>query len=161
MKRSILQLASNSKRDRRGATLVETAVVLPVFLMFVFAMWEFTHAYMVVNVLNSAATKAARLGVSEDVSTQDVSDMVNEIIGNAFLASNATVIVKDASIFDEDDVTPDSIDYASLPSIELADADPQQLFVIHVSVPYDSIAIMPPFWAKTLTLHGQSVMRHE
>ena len=141
--------------------MVETAFVLPVFLMFLFAMWEFTHAYMVLNALNSAAAKAARFGVAQDVSTQQVSDMAATLINNAFPSSNANIMVKNAAIFDEADVDPDSISYGDLPDIELSGAEPQQLFVVHIEVPYDDIAIMPPFWAKNITLKGQAVMRHE
>ncbi|MEZ6045363.1 MAG: TadE/TadG family type IV pilus assembly protein [Planctomycetaceae bacterium] len=147
--------------ERSGAALVETAFVLPVFLIFLFAMWEFTHAYMVLNTINAAATKAARYGVAQDVTSQQVSDMAATIINNAFNSTAATVMVKDASVFDETSVDPDSISYGDLPDIELSQADPQQLFVVHIEVPYDNIAIMPPFWAKNLTLKGQAVMRHE
>jgi len=141
--------------------MVEFAFVFPVFLTFLFAMWEFTHAYMVLNVLNSAANKAARYGVSKDVTTADVSNMVLDVVDSAFRSTNATVLVKDASVFDVEPVHPDDIDYGSLPDIELSDAEPQQLFVVQVSVPYDDVAIMTPFFAKSLKLHGQAVMRHE
>ncbi|MCA9042480.1 MAG: pilus assembly protein [Planctomycetaceae bacterium] len=161
MLRTVRKPAVYQDDSRRGAALVETAVVLPVFLLFIFAMWEFTHAYMVVNTLNAAATKAARYGVANDITTQQVSDMATNIVNKAFAASSANIMVKDASVFDENNVDPDSISYGDLPDIELSTADAQQLFVVHIEVPYDDIAIMPPFWAKNLTLKGQAVMRHE
>ena len=148
-------------RNREGTTMVEFAFVFPVFLTFLFAMWEFTHAYMVLNVLNSAANKAARYGVSKDVTTADVSNKVLQMVDSAFQSTNATVLVKDASVFDVEPVNPNDIDYGALPDIELVNAEPQQLFVVQVSVPYDDVAIMTPFFAKSLQLHGQAVMRHE
>ncbi|QDU81068.1 TadE-like protein [Polystyrenella longa] len=161
MLRTIQKSKIRHQECRRGTALVETAVVLPVFLMFLFAMWEFTHAYMVLNTINAAATKAARFGVAQEVTTQQVSDMAASIVGNAFASSNATIMVKDASVFDEASVDPDTISYGDLPDVELSQAEPQQLFVVHIEVPYNDIAIMSPFWAKNLTLKGQAVMRHE
>ena len=144
-----------------GSTLVETAVVLPVFFLFLFTLFEVAHAYMVVNVLNAAATKAAREGVAEGVTTADVSARVLSVLSAAFDTSAATVYVKDAGVFDTAGVDPTTIDYANLPSIELSDADPRQLFVVRVEIPYDSIAILTPKWVTGVTLTGQSVMRHE
>lgn len=155
------QVVPASGQDRQGAALVEFAVVFPVFMLFLMAMWEFTHAYMVVNVMNQAASKAARFGVSQDITSEEVASKVEEVLTAAFDTSNATVMIKDASVFDTYPMTPDDIDYSSLPDIELSDAEPQQLFVVLVTVPYNDIAITGPMWAKSLTLRGQSVMRHE
>lgn len=57
------------KKDRSGATLIETAVVLPVFFTLLFGFIEFGHCFMTIHTLNSAARKAARLGVGESATT--------------------------------------------------------------------------------------------
>ena len=144
-----------------GSALVETAVVLPVFSLFLFTLFEVAHAYMVVNILNAAATKAAREGVAEGVTTATVSAKVLSVLSAAFDVSNASVYVKNAGVFDTPGVDPTAIDYATLPDIELSNADPRQLFVVRVEIPYDTIAIFPPKWITGVTLKGQSVMRHE
>ncbi len=53
-----------SCRDARrsGATIVETAVVFPVFLTFLFAVIEFGHAFMCNATLTAAAKDGARFG---------------------------------------------------------------------------------------------------
>jgi len=144
-----------------GSTLVETAIILPVFFLFLFALFEVGHAYMVVNVLNAAATKAAREGIAEGVTTATVSARVLSTLSTAFDTSTVTVYVKDAGVFDTPGIDPTTIDYANLPSIQLINADPRQLFVVRVEVPYDTIAIFSPKWITGLTLKGQAVMRHE
>ena len=55
---------THNQPKRRGTTLVEMAVVLPVFFLFIFALMEFSHAYMVVSMLNAACKRAARYGVA-------------------------------------------------------------------------------------------------
>lgn len=137
------------------------AVVLPVFFVFLFSLFEFGHAFMVINTLNAATKKAAREGVADGTSTNRVSQRVQDILGTAIDSSRVTVYVKDASVFDTPGVDAESIDYDALPAIELLDAEPRQLFVVRVEVPYADVAILPPMWIKNITLRGQSVMRHE
>lgn len=147
--------------SRRGATLVEMGVVLPVFFIFLFGLFEFGHAYMVVNILNAAAKRAAREGVADGVTTSDVQNRVLEILSSAIDTSDVTVQIKDASTFDSGSVDAGTVDYDSLPAIELNTAEPRQLFVVRIQVPYDSVAVFPPKWVEDITLTGQSVMRHE
>lgn len=151
------------KPHRRGASLVETAVVLPVFFTFLFAFIEFGHCFMTIHSLNSAARRAARLGVGENVTSQQVEDLAHSILDSAIDADheNVRISVKDASVFDDANVDPATIDYDSLPSIELSSAESRALFIVRVEVPYHEIGIMGPRWIETLNLHGQAVMRKE
>ena len=74
---------------------------------------------------------------------------------------DATVLIKDGSDFDTPGFDPTGLNYAALPNIEVEDADPKQLFIVRIEVPYNDVAILPPFWIKNITLSGQAVMRHE
>lgn len=147
-------------KNRRGATIVETAVVAPVFAVFLAAIMEFGHAFLVVGTLNAAAKQAARHGAVEGISTADVIAKANGILGAALDVTDTTVLVKDASIFDAETL-PETIEYDELPNIEVSTADRRQLYVVRIEVDYNDVAIMPPFWAKDIRLVGQSVMRHE
>lgn len=146
--------------QRRGTTIVETAVVAPVFAVFLAAIMEFGHAFLVVGTLNAAAKQAARHGAVEGITSADVINKANGILGAALDTTKTTVLVKDASVFDSPTL-PETIDYDELPNIELNTADRRQLYVVRISVAYNDVALMPPFWAKDLELVGQSVMRHE
>lgn len=146
---------------RTGAVLVENAIVCSIFGVFLAGIMEFGHAYMVLNTMNAAAKRAARYGSTDGVTTAQVKTMVNNIMNSAFKASQAKVLVKDASLFDSTSVSPKSINYDGLSDIELATAKRQQMYVVRVSVPYNNVALLPPFWVKNTTLKVQAVMRHE
>lgn len=148
-------------RARRGATLVEAAVILPVFFLFMASLAEFGHAYMVINTLKAATNKAARKGVADDITTAQVVAQVEKTLSAAFKTANVSVYVKNGDVFDSPGVDPEGINYSGLPEIELSDAEPRQLFIVRAEVPYDSVAIFPPFWIKDITLTAQTVMRHE
>jgi hypothetical protein len=153
--------AAVSRREKRGATVVEMAVVLPVFGVFMAGLMETGHAFMVMQVLNSAAKQAARIGVVEGKTTADVTAKADAVFSAAFDPVEATVYVKDGSSFDVEGFNPAGLNYASLPNIEIADAESRQLFIVRIEVPYDDVSLLPPFWVKNVTLSGMAVMRHE
>jgi hypothetical protein len=148
-------------RNRSGATLVEVAVIMPVFMIFMWGLIEFGHAFMVSNLLTSAAKRAAREGVADDVTTAQVVAKANQILGSAISLDDVTVMVKDASVFDDPEGDISSINYASLPDVELDDMEPRELFVVYIEVPYSNVSILPPKWVTGVTIRGMSAQRHE
>lgn len=160
MMRQSARHSGGNRGRRRGATVVEMAVVTPVFALFLAALMEFGHAFLVVGTLNSTAKQAARYGAVEGITTADVTQRVDEMLGSAFNSAEATVYVKDAGVFDSAS-PPANVNYKTLPNIELSTAARRQLYVVRIEVNYNDVALMPPFWAKDLKLYGQSVMRHE
>ena len=114
------------------------------------------------NTMTAATKRAARYGSVTGITNQQVEDRVGEILGKVIDMSDATVIVKDASVFDStEDISQTPIDYDELEDVALESLEPRQLFLVYVTVPYDDVALLPPFWADNLTLTAQSVMRHE
>lgn len=133
---------------------------MPVFGAVMVGLMECGHAMMVVHTLNGAARQAARYGSTEGITTAQATTKATTIIQNAFRLT-PTVLVKDGSTFDTANVDPSTIDYAALPNLELSTTKSDKLFIVRMSLPYDSAAILPPFWIKGVTLTGQAVMRHE
>lgn len=160
--RVLKRLRTQNKDERSGATLVETAVVLPVFFTLVFGFFEFGHVFMTIHVLNGAAKQAARVGVGDNSTTEKVKTKATATL-QGLLGNNTsfTVEVLDGSKFDEPNIDPSTIDYSTLPEADLSTATTRQLFIVRVSVPYDEVGIMGPTWLTGLNLYGQSVMRHE
>lgn len=161
MQRFTTRKRRSQSRARSGAVIVETALVTPVFALFLVGIMEFGHAYLVVGSLNAAAKAGARLGAVGGSTTQNVKNEVNRILGSAFKKNTAIISVKDASVFDTANVNASSINYSSLPNVEVSGLAAGKLFIVRVEVPYNQVALLPPFYAKNLTLRSQSVMRHE
>jgi len=153
--------SSTHQRQRRGVTTVEVALTLPIFAIFLAALMEFNHCFMVSHLLKAAAKSGARFGSTEGGTVQQVQARVQQLVGAAFPSSKATVIVRDASVFDTANFNAAKVSYSSLPTIDLAKAESGHLFLVQVTVPYDQVALLPPFWVKGRTVTGQSVIRHE
>jgi hypothetical protein len=160
----MLAIFRRQRDDRRGATSVELALVLPILLLIYFALIEFGHCYMTCQLLKTAARKAARYGVSDGKTTAQVRTEVQNVIKSAMNPSVATIYVKDGSMFENEGASPPA-SYSSLPDVEVNNLDSRELFIVRVEVPYNSISLFPNgFWhthLHNLTLVGQSVVRHE
>lgn len=153
-----------SKREARdGTTLVETAVVLPIFFTLIFAFIEFGHCFMTIHAMNSAARRSARLGVGDESTTVEVVDAAKAILGAAIDVNNENiqVWVKDASVFDEMEMDPDDINYDELADVNVEDLEPRSLFIVRIQVPYSEVGILGPRWVTNFNMYGQSVMRKE
>lgn len=150
------------RTDRQGTTAVEAAFVLPVFMFFVMALVELAHAQMVNNVLNSACRTAARLGSTEGNTTADVESHVRASLASAIDVNAAAVFVKNAQTLDDGADVPESGEgFEAMPDIEVADADPRQLFFVRARINYNDIALIPMPFMDGLVLQGQAFMRHE
>ncbi|MCA9089849.1 MAG: pilus assembly protein [Planctomycetaceae bacterium] len=154
--------APNTAKDARsGAYLVEFSLVIPVFAVMMVGLMEFAHAYLVVTTLGTASRIGARMGAVEGITSAQVRQRVLTVLSRSFDSTGATVMIKDASIFDTNPNAADEIDYTDLPETELNTLARRKLFIVRVEVPYDEVALLPPFWVQGATLSGQSVMRHE
>lgn len=160
-------ITRRDRRERRGATLVEMAVTLPVFAVFLAGLFELNHAYMAITTLRSATQQAARVGATGELTSAEVETKVLEILGSTFDPATVTVHVKDASVFDTNPSA--TVDVASLPSYETAGGDTRDLFVVRAEVAYSDISALPPMFVvdnsggtpQPVTIGAQSVMRHE
>ena len=157
-----MRLKHSRHRARRGTAVVEAAIVLPIYLMVLFAVFEFGHAQLVINLLNSACRNGARIGSTEGTTTDDVIARVNQTMGTVVPANKVQIFVKDASVFDAEG-TPPSTDSGveGLPDQEVSDAEPRQLFVVRAKVAYNDVLLVPMPFLSGVMLDSQAFMRHE
>lgn len=148
--------------SRRGTTIVETAIVLPVFLFFLFAIIEFGHAQLVNNMLNSACRNGARIGSVEGTTTANVIARVNQTMAAVTSPENVSIFVNDAGVFDLPGANPETgTAIEGLPAVEIANLDPRQMFVVRATLNYNDIALLPMDFMEGVVLNGQAFIRHE
>lgn len=149
-------------RRRRGTAIVETAFVLPAYLLLLLGIIEFGHAQLVVNLLNSATRNAARIGSTEGTSNTDVIAKVQATVGTVVPVGKITTYIKDAGVFDGSGSTPSSASaLESLPDVNVSTLDPREMFMVRVKVAYNDIALVPMPFLEGMTLDAQAFMRHE
>ena len=155
------------KVARQGSTAIEAALIMPVYLLFIFVLLELGHAMMINNTIRSACRDGARIGTVEGTSTQMVQQRVEKVLGSAVNLMHVQVFVKNADAFDDGTPPASGDGIEELPDLELREAETRQLFVVRVKVPYQEVAILPvnlpligPF-LQGVELAGQAFMRHE
>lgn len=78
---------------RRGATAVEFAVVIPVFLFLIFGIAEIGRAYMVTHLLNNAARNGCRTGILSSKANTDITSAVDSALSGKVSGYTTTVKV--------------------------------------------------------------------
>ena len=150
------------RSGRRGTTVVEVAVSLPIFLIFVFGLIEYGRIQLVSNMLRASCRGAARYGSTEGVTTNDVESRVRDMLSASMDTNKVAVLIKDASVFDEDGDRPaTAADFDAMPDIQLTTAKPRQLFLVRASITYNDIALVPMPTFANAVLTGQVFIRHE
>lgn len=138
--------------DRRGASVVEMAIVLPVFMMVVMGIIEFGRGMMVGQLVTNAARYGARLAAVDGSTNasvkKDVEDFLVEAVGIAATDATVTITVTAA---------PGNAD----PLNDLMKAQPKDLVKVHVLIPYDKVGYVGGKWLNGTQLTGQCTMRHE
>jgi Flp pilus assembly protein TadG len=147
---------------REGTTIVEVAFVLPVFFLFLFFLFEYGHAQMINNLLSNATRSGARLGSIEGVSLAEIENRVLDVMAAGIDRDKVTVIIKDASAYDETgDIPTTAEEFDAMPDLDIENAQARQLFLVRATVDYEDVSIIPMSWMKDVLLSGQSFTRHE
>ena len=115
--RGRLRRGRGSRTTRRGAAVVEMAVVAPLLLLILFGVIEFGWTFMVHETLTNAAREACRVGVLQGSTEADIEARFTE----AMAATGITV-------------TPDML------TIEPA-TEENPVLTVRVSVPYSEVTL--------------------
>ncbi len=140
------------KSSRRGAAVLEMALVLPIFFMVVLGIIEFGRAMMVGQMVTNAAREATRLAIVDGSTNSNVEDWVEEFLNSA-LGVNAADVTVDIDVT----AAPGNDD----PLDEIGNAQSRDLVTVAVSVPFDKVSYLPGNYLNGKQLSAQSAMRHE
>lgn len=125
--------------ERRGASVVEFALVAPIFFMLVLGMIEVGRALMVQQVITNASRVGARKAITLSGTELNTITRVEDYADNTGVPG-VTVTV-----------SPDP-----------ADTDPGDEITVHVSVDFANVSWMPsPWFLGGMSLQASSVMRKE
>lgn len=152
MKFRVRATRKKTGEKRRGAALVEMAVVLPVFFMIVLGIIEFGRAMMVTQIVTNCAREATRSAVLEGATNTTVESFVTDYVGKSLNLSSADVAT---TITVED---PNGVEKGSN---SVAAASRLDLIRVAVAVPYSKVNFMPIRWLDGTSISGASVMRRE
>ena len=147
MNHSLIKRQSLTKR--RGAVVVETAIVLPIFLLVLLGIMEFGRAMMVSQLVTTAARDANRMAIMSGSSNAECEDLIEEFLNNT-LGLAAGDITINISVTKSGGGT----------LTEVGDAVQGDLCVISVEIPFDKVSLVQGSYLVGKMLSGDSQMRH-
>jgi len=97
------------RRVRSGATTVETALALPILIVFVFSGIEVARVNMIRNAMQNAAYQGARQGIIPGATTTDCSTAAARMV-NVLSLEDTTIAVSPSPIVSSTEEVTVSID---------------------------------------------------
>ncbi len=137
---------------RRGAVIVELAILAPVLVALMLGMIELSRAVMVKQVLTGAARKGARTGILH-------------IYGNTDIQNDVTNVMTDNG-FDSTRFNPPTLGYINItvtdPSgntlTDALDAPAGSTVTVQVGIPVSSFAWIPPVYMGATTIESDVIV---
>lgn len=147
------KLIPHKQRERRrGAALIELALILPIFFMVVLGIIEFGRAMMVSQLVTNAAREGARMAILDGSSNTQVQTWIKDFLATSLNVSADVLTVE---------ITVTEAQGNPSAGNEVANASPRDLCMVKVSVPFDAVDYIPSKYLASKYLTGQSAMRHE
>lgn len=130
------------RRNRRGAAVVEFALIAPVLFLLAFGIIEFGRMVMVQQVLTNASREGARLATLDGTTRAEFDAAVAHYLDSAAVPSASASFAPDPAL-------PTSDDYVGS-------------MTVTVSIPFDQVSWLPsPLFLGGRTLTATAVMRRE
>lgn len=145
------RIRSPKNEQRRGAAMVEMAVVMPIFVTLVFGIIEFGQAFMVMQLINNAAREGGREAIVNGSSNTSVTQVIQD---NLVATGVDPVDVTIAITVTEETGNPSA-------GNEVANANKRDLCTINVSIPFSAVSYITGSYLDSVPLRGQVAMRHE
>ncbi|MBN2326928.1 MAG: pilus assembly protein [Candidatus Omnitrophica bacterium] len=148
-------------KKERGSIAAEFVILLPIFLLILFAIVEFGRTMAIKNKLTTAAREGARFGIRGgdiDVLYNKIIDALNqekitpENVAKTLLLTTSTSGTIEVNLDSEDK-------YSSWTADNLLDSRGLPLQII-LSIPYHAYAFVPEF-IPDFTIAGSVTMRRE
>lgn len=143
---------SRKNSRRRGAVIVEMALILPIFFLVVLGIVEFGRAMMVSNLITNSAREGCRLAILDGTTNTQVETAVKD-----FLQSSVNVAPTDVTVT----ITVTPADGNPDPGNQVANAQSRDLITVRVAVPFAKVQYIPSKYLGNKILAAQSSMRHE
>jgi len=132
-----------SMRGRAGASVVEFAIVVPVFFAFIIGIIEVGRGMMVNHLLLNAAREGCRTGVLSGKTTSDITGRVSSVLSTQGVSGITTTVTVNSQ------------------SVDASTAVSNDEISVTVSVPVANVTWVPGMHFLSGTLRGKYSLRRE
>ncbi|QGY40648.1 pilus assembly protein [Pseudodesulfovibrio cashew] len=129
--------SAKDTKSRRGTTIVEVALLLPIFMMIMMGTMDFARLYWTQSVVRGAAYEGVRAAILEETTNSQVESIILSELATGGVTQTA--------------------------SVSVGSRQPEQPVDVTVSVPFSFLAIdgLIPSLAQVTQVSATAVMTHE
>jgi Flp pilus assembly protein TadG len=136
----LAKVCRSSRKKRRGAAVVEFALVAPLFFLLVLGMIEYGRMVMVQQILTNASREGARRAVLDGIADADVQTAVGTYLTDTSITGATVTVATNA---------PVAPDYAESRTVT-------------VTIPFSQVSWLPsPMYLGSYTMSASTTMRRE
>jgi Flp pilus assembly protein TadG len=136
--------AATARPVRVGAHMVEFAVVIPVFFLFIFGLIEIGRGMMVESLVTNAARVGCRTGILPGKTNSDVSATVDSLLAGQGVSGYTTTVMVNGST-----------------ATNVSAAQTQDTVTVIITVPAANTSWLPSVLFVKGNITGQFTMPHE
>jgi Flp pilus assembly protein TadG len=153
----MLLKGGHMKRNQRGATVVEAALILPILLMFLISILEFGRAYNEYHVLTNAAREACRYAVAPTAGNNGT------LPGTAAVQQVATDWLNSAGISPSTPPSVSTVSCGTFTNPITGNVQPLNCTAVTVTVPFSFLAPQLLFGnnGPSIAMTSTATMRQE
>ena len=140
----------DANRNRRGAVIVEMALILPLFFLVVLGIIEFGRAMSASQLITSAARLGARQCIVQDSTNVLVEQRIKDFCQTALGVDGNSVAVTITIVPAAGNEDPGN---------EVAKAQQGDLCSVAVQVPFDDLSYIRPDFLRNKSLIGRCTMQ--
>jgi Flp pilus assembly protein TadG len=139
-----MRAPSHSRRyRRRGAHLVEFALVAPLFFLFVLTLIDIGRGMMATSLLANAARAGCRTGVLPGKANSDIQTAVTQAFSGQGMSGTTVTVMVNGTV------------------ANASTANTKDLVTVSVTAPIANVTWMPGVWFVKGTLSGQYSLERE
>ncbi len=150
--RSSDTISTRLSAPRQGASVVEMALILPVFMMVLLGIVEYGRAMMVSQIVSNAAREGARRAILNGSSNAEVETHIRDFLATACRLEPQFIDIEISIQPGLDNEDPGNI---------LANSQEGDLVTVEVRVPFQSVSYIRGNYLRDVSLLGMATMRHE
>jgi Flp pilus assembly protein TadG len=131
----MVMVRRNRNVSRRGAVLVEAAIVFPVLLLVTFGAIRYGWFFLKLQQITDAARCGARKAALYNVTQSEVTDIIRALlVGDRIIGATDTLPVEYTITNDADEVRT---------TADVTEAAPQEKITVSISIPAADVDILP------------------
>jgi Flp pilus assembly protein TadG len=144
-----------SQQGRRGAAVVEFAILAPFLVSLIIGMCELGRAVMVKDILTNSARMGCRTGATLGKGYQDIISDVDAILTASNISTTYATITIQTAAYTGTSTTPSWASFTTVTSSTAYNPNPLDKISVKVSIPVADVLWFSPYFMSSTSIESE------